>query len=104
MFYLQGDCSADREACIKAAYEKLDVNKNGQVTLDEIAKCIDPTKWPEVCQGGNDPHEVYMQIMSLWDTQQSDGIVTCDEFSSYWRDVSSCIESDAEFEAILKSL
>ena len=40
---------------IKAAYEKLDVNKNGQVTLDEIAKVIDPTSWPEVTQGGMDP-------------------------------------------------
>lgn len=101
---LRGAPSVAREGLIKAAYEKLDVNKNGQVSLDEIAKCIDPTAWPEVSQGGMNPQDVYMQVMSLWDTQQSDGIVTWEEFSEFWRDVSAAIESDDEFNAVLKSM
>lgn len=104
VLFIQGEPSGARSACIKEAYDKLDVNKNGGVTLDEIAKGINPTVFPEVTQGQIDPQEVYMQIMSLWDTQDPNGNVTFDEFADYWSDISACIESDAEFEACVKAL
>ena len=57
-----------RKTWIKAAYAKLDVNKDGQVTLDDIAKIYDVSKHPDVLKG-DDPKEVYLKFMSLWDTQ-----------------------------------
>lgn len=41
--------------------------------------------------------------MSLWDTQQVDGIVTFSEFCDYFKDISASVESDEMFEAIVKS-
>ena len=38
---LRGDLNAFRTGYIKQAYDKLDVNKDGQVTLEDIAKLYD---------------------------------------------------------------
>jgi len=37
-----------RKKYIKAAYDKLDVNKDGLVKLDDIAKIYDASKHPDV--------------------------------------------------------
>ena len=44
-----------------------------------------------------------MQFMSLWDTQEQDGIVTIDEFCQYYSDISCMVESDEEFVAIVSA-
>jgi len=45
-----------------------------------------------------------MEFMSLWDTQVKDGIITWDEFSGYYRDVSCATETDEEFEKVLSNI
>ena len=92
-----------RLSYIKAAYGKLDVNGDGQVTLDDIAKLYDVSKHPEIVNGGVDPKDVFMQYMSLWDTQKADGIVTFDEFLDYYKDMSASVEDDQMFAAIMTS-
>jgi Ca2+-binding EF-hand superfamily protein len=92
-----------RLSWINAAYDKLDKNKDGQVTLDDIAKIIDISTFPEVVNGSKTPKEVYMQYMSCWETQKVDGIVTFEEFVDYYKDVSASVESDEMFAAIMKS-
>lgn len=60
--------NASRKRYIKLAYDKLDVNKDGLVKLDDIAKIYDASKHPDVVQGKKSPEEVFMEFMSLWDT------------------------------------
>ena len=86
---------------IRKAYEKLDVNKSGCVTLDDIAKLYTVTSQPEVANGSKSEHEVYMEFMSLWDTQVKDGVVTFDEFCDYYRDVSASVDTDDGFVQIV---
>ena len=47
------------------------------------------------------PKEVFMQFMSLWDTQIPDGIITFDEFCDYYRDVSASIDTDEYFAVMI---
>ena len=82
---------------VRKAYQKLDVNKDGLVKLDDIAKIYDVSKHPEIANGSANPKDVYLQFMSLWDTQVVDGIITFDEFTDYYRDVSASIDSDEYF-------
>ena len=91
----------DRLSWIRAAYDKLDVNKDGLVKLDDIAKIFDVSSMPEVSQSKCDPKEAYMQYMSMWETQEADGIITFDEFCDYYRDISAGIESDEMFAAMM---
>ena len=45
---LRGDLNEFRTGYIKQAYDKLDVNKDGQVTLEDIAKLYDVSQHPDV--------------------------------------------------------
>jgi hypothetical protein len=86
---------------VRKAYDKLDVNKDGTVRLDDIAQLYDASCHPDVLSGKKDESDLYMEFMSLWDTQVKDGIVTWDEFSGYYKDISCSVESDAEFYKIM---
>jgi len=95
--------SDSRKAWIRKAYQKLDVNGDGSVNLDDIARLYDVSKHPRVISGESDPKEIYLTFMSLWDTQVPDGIVTFDEFLDYFRDVSASYDSDEAFIAMMIS-
>jgi len=45
---LRGDLNENRLKYIDAAYKKLDVNKDGTVTLEDIAKLYDVSEHPDV--------------------------------------------------------
>jgi Ca2+-binding EF-hand superfamily protein len=45
---MKGDLNATRRRYIRMAYDKLDVNKDGLVKLDDIAKIYDASKHPDV--------------------------------------------------------
>ena len=65
---LRGDLSQSRLGFIRQAYNKLDINKDGQVTLDDIARIYDVSQHPDVVDGKKTPEEAYREFMSLWDT------------------------------------
>ncbi len=83
--FLRGDINAARLAWIKKAYGKLDVNRDGTVTLMDIAQLYDASKHPDVMSRRKTKEQVYKEFMSQWDTQVADGIVTFDEFVDYFR-------------------
>jgi len=95
--------NAFRQGIIRKAYEKLDVNGDGSVKLEDIAKLYDVSKNPDVLSGKKDPKEVYMEFMKQWDTQVADGIVTFSEFLDYFSYISASIDSDQYFAEMMKS-
>lgn len=101
--FLRGDLNSFRKNLIRQAYDKLDVNKDGLVKLDDIAQLYDASKHPDVLDGKKTPTEVFREFMDKWDTQEKDGIVTIDEFYDYFRDVSASIDTDQYFEGMMKS-
>ena len=98
---LRGELTENRITYIRKAYDKLDVNNDGQVTLDDVAKLYDVSMHPDVMQGKKTPEEAYKEFMSMWDTQVADGIVTFDEFVDYFRDVSASIDTDEYFATMM---
>jgi calcyphosin len=100
---LRGDLNESRQGWIRKAYDKLDVNKDGLVKLDDIAQLYDVSQHPDVMQGKLSPEQAYRQFMSLWDTQVADGVVTFDEFCDYYRDVSASIDTDEYFGVMMTS-
>jgi Ca2+-binding EF-hand superfamily protein len=101
--FLRGDLNDFRKRLIRQAYDKLDVNKDGLVKLDDIMKIYDVSQHPDVIDGKKTEKEVYIEFMDKWDTQDKDGIITIDEFFDYFRDVSASIDTDEYFEAMMKS-
>lgn len=68
LWYLRGDINPFWQGLILQAYKKLDVNWDGLVKLDDIAKIYDASKHPDVFSGKLSPEEVFMEFMSMWDT------------------------------------
>jgi len=64
LWFLWGDINAFRQNLILKAYKWLDVNRDGQVKLDDIAKLYDASKHPDVLSGKASPEEVYYEFMS----------------------------------------
>lgn len=85
------------------AYDKLDVNKDGSVKLDDISKLYDASRHPDVIQGRKSADQVFTEFMSMWDTQDKDGIVTFNEFCDYYSDVSASIDSDEYFAVMMQN-
>lgn len=100
---IRGDLSASRKAVIRQAYNKLDVTKDGKVTLDDIAKLYDASGHPEVLNGRRSQEQVFFEFMSMWETQKRDGIISFDEFCDYYADISAGIESDEYFTSMMTS-
>ena len=85
------------------AYDKLDVNKDGLVKMDDIAQIYDASQHPDVITGKKTPEDVFREFMTQWDTQEQDGIVTWEEFQDYFSGVSSSIDRDDYFELMMKN-
>lgn len=88
---------------IREAYNKLDKNRDGRVTLEDLANTFDVSQLPEVQSGKVKPEEVFKAFISNWDTKKRDGIITLDEFVDYYKDVSALIEKDENFVEMMKS-
>jgi len=86
---------------VKQAFDKLDVNKNGAVQLDDIASLYDATSHPDVVSGKKSPDQVFQEFMMQWDGN-GDGSVSFEEFLDYFGGVSSSIDSDEYFETMMK--
>lgn len=56
---LRGDLSPSRIAMIRQAYDKLDINKDGSVTLDDVARIYDVSQHPDVIQKKLTPEQAY---------------------------------------------
>ena len=67
------------------AYNKLDKNKDGKVTLEDVASLYDASQHPDVKAGKKSKDDVYKEFMKHWDTQVADGIVTLEEFIDYYK-------------------
>ena len=65
---IRGDLNESRIEWIKKAYQKLDVNGDGLVKLDDIARIYDVSQHVDVISGKLTPEQAYRQFMSLWDT------------------------------------
>lgn len=61
---MQGDLNERRTAVIRQAYDKLDVNKDGQVRLEDVAQLYDASMHPDVLNGKKSPDDIFREFMS----------------------------------------
>ena len=62
--FMRGDINEYRKGLIAKAYQTLDVNGDGQVTLDDVAKIYDASHHPDVISRKSTPEQVYSESVS----------------------------------------
>lgn len=69
-----------------------------------IVQAYDVSQHPSVIAGLIKAEEALQDVLSVYDSSRcKDGIVTWTEFCEYYRDLSAAIETDAEFEIMVRN-
>ncbi len=100
---IRGDLNPRRRELVRLAFNILDKDKSGIITLDEIAQVYDVSKNPEVMSGSKTKEQALMDFIRVWDRTEHDGAVTLDEFEDYYKEISASIDADDYFELMIRN-
>jgi Ca2+-binding EF-hand superfamily protein len=100
---IKGDLSEKRTKLVRLAFDILDRDRSGVVTLDELLEVYDVTKVPDVVSGKKTPREAIKEFSAHWDRENNDGLITCEEFLEYYKEISASIDGDDYFELMIRN-
>ena len=103
-----------RQKLVQQAFDILDVNKNGQISFEEIKNKYNVkynvSGHPDVLSGKKTEEEVLKDFMNTFQETynylcgtESDNIITIEEFQEYYENVSMTIDDDAYFELLMNN-
>ncbi|XP_063712921.1 calcyphosin-like protein isoform X2 [Symsagittifera roscoffensis] len=102
---LRGDClNPKREKFVQRAFEKLDKDKSGNITVEDLHGVYDVTQHPKVVSGEWTEDEALGAFLANFDDPQNkDDTVTKEEFFSYYAGISASIDNDAYFALMMEN-
>lgn len=100
---LRGKLSRRRMDMVHKAFDTLDLDGDGVITLIEISQVYNATEDTRVKSGTMTEREVLQEFLGQWDTGEKDGEVTEEEFIEYYRSVSASIDGDDYFELMMRN-
>ena len=92
-----------RKALVKMAFDILDKDGSGEITVDEMMAVYDVSKNPEVSSGKKTPKQAMIEYMAQWQHNAMDGIITLQEFEDHYKEVSASIDDDDYFELMIRN-
>eukprot|EP01063_Lacrimia_lanifica_P014764 TRINITY_DN21312_c0_g1_i1.p1 TRINITY_DN21312_c0_g1~~TRINITY_DN21312_c0_g1_i1.p1 ORF type:complete len:415 (+),score=158.73 TRINITY_DN21312_c0_g1_i1:72-1316(+) len=99
---VRGPMNDRRLKLTTTAYGLLDKNFDGVVTLSDIKMAYDASQHPAVLMGTKNEEDVLAEFMHTWD-EDDDGLITLDEFVSYYNDLSAGITNEQYFELMIRN-
>jgi Ca2+-binding EF-hand superfamily protein len=100
---IRGELNERRAQMVMMAYNVLDKDGSGQVTIRDIELAYDTSFHPDFQSGRKTNQEVLRDFMGVWETHKKDGIVTVEEFMDYYKDISASIDGDDYFELVIRN-
>ena len=94
---IRGPMSECRKICIAAAFKKIDYNKDGVLTIDDLRQFYCVKYHPRVLNGEISEDDALHSFLNKFDSFNQDGLVTFSEFSDYYNGVSASIDDDEHF-------
>jgi len=99
---LRGKLSKRRLQMIGLAFKVIDSTGDGQITIDDLGHYN--TKFdPDVKSGKLTTEEALRHLLANFEQGDKDGIVTKDEFTTYYKNVSASIDDDDYFELMMRN-
>lgn len=102
---LRGGLNDRRKLFVSRAFNMLDTDKSGAITIDEMMNSYDVSKLPEVIKGEKTKEEAMAEFMSQWihSSGSRKGVITYNEFEDYYKEVSASIDGDDYFELMMRN-
>lgn len=101
---LRGPVSSARRRVIAEAFRTLDKTGDGVATLKDMQVTFNAKHYPDVVSGRIHEDLAFENWLAQFDTIERDGMVTSDEFSKYYKNVSAAIDDDGYFESMMRGL
>ena len=100
---VKGPLNERRKKLVKMAFDILDTDGSGEITIDELAEKYDVSAHPGVKAGKITERQALEEFMSQWDRLDKDNVVTLEEFEDYYREISASIDGDDYFELMIRN-
>jgi len=100
---IRGDVNKRRQQMIDMAYDVLDKNGNGIITIEDIQSAYNVHHDPDVLAGRLPADSALENFLGQFDTIEQDGQVTRKEFIEYYRNISASIDNDDYFELMIRN-
>ena len=107
---IRGEMNEFRQKIVQKAFDILDVNKNGEISFEEIKNKYNVSCHPDVLSGKKTEEEVLKEFMDTFQETynylcgtETDNVITIEEFLEYYENVSMIIDDDAYFELLLNN-
>lgn len=99
---VRGPMNPTRTAVVRKAFDKLDRDGSGVVTVDDLRGRYAVRTHPDVVSGKKSEDEVLAEFLANFEgVETRDGKVTWEEFQDYYNDISVCIDDDRHFSLII---
>jgi len=99
---VRGEMNDNRVALVKMAFEVLDADKSGQITVEEIKAKYDVSNHPKVQRGEYTPEQAVKEFMSSWN-KNGDDVIDWAEFLEHYQWISPSIDNDDYFELMIRN-
>ena len=86
-----------------AAYQIMDADGSGEVTIDDIKMAYRADEAEEVKSGAKTEEEIFAEFMGSFGDKDGDGKITKEEWYDYYAGVSSNMDTDDEFELMMRN-
>ena len=107
---IRGQMNDFRRSIVEQAFNKLDMNGNGFVEVDDIKNKYNARRHPDVVQGKKTEEQVLMDFIETFEIHHGirtrdprDYRITLDEFLEYYDNVSASIDSDEYFALMINN-
>ncbi|OHT00714.1 EF hand family protein [Tritrichomonas foetus] len=102
LYQMAPPLSEERIKWINKAFDKLDVDGTGQVSIADVQAVHNPKTSELVKMGKTTANEIFANLLRSYDND-SDGMITRDEFIDYYREISPSIDTDEYFATMMKN-
>jgi Ca2+-binding EF-hand superfamily protein len=99
---IKGDLNDRRKKFVSMAFNILDIDGSGEITIDEMMAKYDFTQNPDVISGKKTIKQAAKEFMNHWEKDGNEAI-TYEEFEDYYKGISASIDTDDYFELMMRN-
>lgn len=101
---LKTGMSYERKMLVRKAFNLLDKDSSGIVTVDDILSSYDSSSHPDVARGAKTPQDAAEELLAVFEQGGTiDGRVSWAEFLDYYKGLSVGIDDDNYFELMMRN-